>query len=145
MLTIRPMELRDIPELVGMEQDNFSRPWTEQHFKDLLERDYYIGLVDERDGRIAGFALLTVLGNEGDVDKVLVHADFRKQGVASLLLEALLDAGRRRGVEGFTLEVRVSNTPAINLYTKYGFVTEGTRPRFYDRPTEDALIMWLRQ
>ncbi len=48
------------------------------------------------------------------------------------------------GVEAFTLEVRVSNAPAIHVYEKVGFVSEGIRPRFYEKPTEDAMILWKR-
>lgn len=142
---IRPMEPKDVPELVQMEQEIFSRPWSEQNFKDLLTREYCLYLVAENAGRIEGFAGLTVLDNEGDIDKVMVRSDCRGKGIASLLLEKLLEDGRRRGIEAFTLEVRAGNAAAIGLYTKYGFVSEGVRPRFYDRPVEDALIMWLRQ
>ena len=49
------------------------------------------------------------------------------------------------GIENFTLEVRVSNASAIHVYEKLGFVSEGIRPRFYEKPVEDAMIMWKRK
>ena len=142
---IRPMRQEDVCELVQIEQEIFSVPWSEQNFADLLTRSYALYLVAEKDDKIVGCAGLTVLDNEGDIDKVMVRGECRGQGIASYLMEELLAEGSKRGVQEFTLEVRVSNTPAIRLYEKYGFVSEGIRPRFYDKPVEDAMIMWLRQ
>lgn len=143
-VTVRLMQESDIPALVEMEQAIFSMPWSEQNFVDLLTREYCLYLVAEKVDEIVGFAGLTKLGNEGDIDKVMVREDCRGEGVSSILMENLLEEGRSRGIEAFTLEVRAGNAPAIGLYTKFGFVSEGVRPRFYDKPVEDALIMWLR-
>ena len=141
---VRLMQESDIPALVEMEQAIFSMPWSERNFADLLTREYCLYLVAEKADKIVGFAGLTKLGNEGDIDKVMVREDCRGEGVSSILMEKLLEGGRKRGIEAFTLEVRAGNAPAIGLYTKFGFVSEGVRPRFYDKPVEDALIMWLR-
>ncbi len=141
---VRLMQESDIPALVEMEQDIFSMPWSEQNFAYLLTREYCLYLVAEKADKIVGFAGLTKLGNEGDIDKVMVREDCRGEGVSSILMEKLLEEGRKRGIEAFTLEVRAGNAPAIGLYTKFGFASEGVRPRFYDKPVEDALIMWLR-
>lgn len=142
---VRPMRQEDVAELVKIEQNIFSIPWTEQNFADLLTRNYCLYLVAEESGKIVGFAGLTILGNEGDIDKVMVCEGCRGKGVASYLMETLLAEAFQRGVQEFTLEVRVSNAAAIRLYEKYGFVSEGVRPRFYDKPVEDAMIMWRRQ
>lgn len=144
-VTVRLMAASDVPALAQMEQEIFSMPWSEQNFADLLTRDYCLYLVAEKADEIVGFAGLTKLDNEGDIDKVMVREDCRGEGVSSILMEYLLEEGRKRGIEAFTLEVRAGNAPAIGLYTKFGFVSEGIRPRFYDKPVEDALIMWLRQ
>lgn len=143
-VTVRLMQKQDVLPLVKMEQEIFSVPWSEQNFADLLTRDYCLYLVAEKCDEIVGFAGLTKLDNEGDIDKVMVRKDCRGEGVSSILMENLLEEGRKRGIEAFTLEVRAGNVPAIGLYTKFGFVSEGIRPRFYDKPVEDALIMWLR-
>ena len=60
------------------------------------------------------------------------------------MLRELISRGEAEHVEAFTLEVRVSNEAAIHVYEKFGFVSEGIRPRFYERPVEDANIMWRR-
>ena len=143
-VTVRPMRSEDVPALVEMERAIFTSPWSKQNFEDLLTRDYCLYLVAEKADKIVGFAGLTKLDNEGDIDKVMVCEACRGEGVSSILMENLLEEGKKRGIDAFTLEVRVGNAPAIGLYTKFGFVSCGIRPRFYDKPVEDALIMWLR-
>ena len=69
---------------------------------------------------------------------------YRGRGIATQMMTALLEEGRKQGIEEFTLEVRVSNAAAIKVYEKMGFVSEGIRPRFYEQPVEDAMIMWKR-
>ncbi len=64
--------------------------------------------------------------------------------MATGLLRYLMEKGDRAGLTAYTLEVRVSNAAAIGLYEKLGFVSEGIRPDFYEKPTEDAVIMWKR-
>lgn len=142
---IRPMRAEDVPELARLEREIFSTPWSQKAFAKLLERPYSLYLVAEWDGRPVGCAGLTVLGNEGDIDKVMVREDCRGRGVARSLLQNLMEAARRLGVTEFTLEVRAGNKPAIGLYENLGFASEGTRPNFYAKPAEDAVIMWLRQ
>lgn len=144
-LLVRPLQAGDIPVLACLEREIFSVPWSERAFAELLTHDYSLYLVAEADGIPVGCAGLTILGNEGDIDKVMVAEHFRGQGIAHTMLQKLMEEGGRRGVCEFTLEVRAGNYPAIHLYEKLGFVSEGIRPKFYERPAEDAVIMWLRQ
>ena len=71
-----------------------------------------------------------------------MHKDARRRGLAEAMLNELLKEGLAMGISSFTLEVRVSNAPAIALYHKLGFEDAGIRYDFYDKPREDALIMW---
>lgn len=119
-------------------------PWSPQDFADLLKRDYCLYLVAEVDGQVAGSAGMTDICHEGSIDNVVVAEEYRGQGIAQKLLEELFKIGTRRGIGAYTLEVRASNRIAIHIYEKAGFVSEGIRPRFYEKPTEDALIMWKR-
>lgn len=143
-IEIRELQDSDIEELSAIETSSFSMPWSANDFRDLLKRDYCLYLVALADGRIAGCAGLTDLCNEGNIDNVVVAEELRGQGVATRLLAELIDRGEARGIEAFTLEVRVSNAAAIHVYEKLGFVSEGIRPRFYEKPVEDAMIMWRR-
>ena len=141
---IVPLADRHVPGLAKIEAALFSMPWSEKAFLDLLKHEYCHYLVAEENGEPVGFAGMTLLGDEGDIDKVMVEPRHQRQGIADALLEALFILGEEKGAAAYTLEVRASNEPAIRLYEKHGFVSEGVRPRFYEKPIEDALIMWKR-
>ena len=87
---------------------------------------------------------MTHIGLEGDIHNVMVTSKYRGRGIATQMMTVLLEEGQKQGIEEFTLEVRVSNAAAIKVYEKMGFVSEGIRPRFYEQPVEDAMIMWKR-
>lgn len=144
-MRVVPLSLELVPEVAAIEAICFSEPWSEQAYREACERaDYaYFVAVDEQ-GKAVGMCGLIIGLFEAEVMNVAVHPDYRGRGIANLLLEALLDAGEKKGITAYTLEVRAGNQIAIHLYEKYGFVGEGIRPGFYRKPTEDALIMWRR-
>ncbi len=143
-IKIRPLQEQDVEELALIQAESFSDPWSANALRELLKKDYCKYLVALSKEHVIGGCGYTRSFEEADVDNVVVAPDFRNQGVASMLMEELLQQGIADGITAFTLEVRVSNTPAIRLYEKYGFTGEGIRPRFYDKPKEDAMIMWYR-
>lgn len=143
-LIIRKIEERDMKKLAEIEAESFSTPWSEQSFRELLSIDYAHYLVAEYDGEPVGSAGMRVICNEGNIDNVVVKPTHRGKGIADRLISELIKLGDSMGVEAYTLEVRVSNAPAIHVYEKNGFVNEGIRPRFYEKPVEDAMIMWRR-
>lgn len=144
-IVIRSMELRDVQEVSRIEQESFTMPWSKEEFSRMLERSYSLALVAELAGKVVGFCVLTNICNEGNIDNVAVDETCRGKGVASALVAEMIVRGEAIAIQDFTLEVRVSNTPAIRLYEKMGFVSEGIRPNFYERPKEDANIMWRRK
>ena len=85
-----------------------------------------------------------MIAGEGDVTNIAVFPEYRGRGIGAALTKALLVEGRKRGMNAFTLEVRVGNQAAIHIYEKLGFRSEGVRKGFYEKPKEDALIMWRR-
>ncbi len=141
---IRKMETADLEQVCAIETLCFSVPWTRAVFQDSLSREEYLYFVAVSEGQIAGYCGLLMIGEEGDVVNVAVHPDWRKQGIGENMLETLLQAGHENGISAFTLEVRVGNTAAIHLYEKTGFVPVGVRRGYYEKPQEDALIMWKR-
>lgn len=143
-IIIRKLKEDDIESLSRIEAASFSMPWSPKDFADLLKRDYCTYLVAELDGEVVGSCGMTNICNEGNIDNVVVAEEFRGQGIAQKLLRELIAVGESEGVEAFTLEVRVGNAAAIHVYEKMGFVSEGIRPGFYEKPTEDAMIMWRR-
>ncbi len=147
MIRVRRMEAKDAGAAARLEAENFSRPWSEQAFLDTLscEYAYYYVAETEAEGLVIGLCGLRSLAGEGEITNVAVQESFRRKGVAGMLLDAVLAKGRELGIQAFTLEVRRGNNPAIRLYQKYGFRGEGVRRDFYEKPREDALIMWKRQ
>lgn len=141
-MNIRSMSEADISAVVRLEQEAFSDPWSEQSFRDSLKMESALFLVAEEEGAIAGYAGMYLILDEGDITNVAVFQKWKRCGVGTKLLNALLAEAKRRGATAVTLEVRKGNTPAIALYEKVGFVSAGVRKNFYDHPKEDALIMW---
>ena len=145
-MIVRELELRDIDQVCIMEEEAFSMPWHKESFIDMVKNPDALYLVVEDDnGVICGCAgALSVLG-EGEICNIVVHTDRRGQGYGRVLVSELITRGRRDFlIEAFTLEVRVSNDVARRLCESLGFVCEGIRPGFYDKPKEDAAIYWLR-
>jgi len=140
-MTIRDMELEDLEQVMPIERECFSIPWTENGFFTFLIRQDALFLVAEEDGEILGYiGILTVL-EEGEITNVCVRPSARRRKVASLLLEELIYRMEKAGIAVIHLEVRESNAPAIALYEKYGFVRDGMRRGYYEKPREDALLM----
>lgn len=140
---IRRMKEEDLPQIVEIEQENFSIPWSEQSFRDMLCRRemIYLTAVCRGTGEIIGYAGGSAAGEEGDVINIAVRGSEKQKGTGTALLARLLEEMRSAGVREFFLEVREHNVPALRLYTASGFVPVGRRKGYYDRPREDALIM----
>ena len=142
MLTLRPMEEKDLPQVAAIEASIFSRPWSEQGFLDALRQKDCLYLVAAEEEKILGYCGLYQSFDEADITNVAVLETERGRGVAHAMLTELFKKGKNRGIAHFTLEVRVGNAAAIHLYKKLNFVSAGIRKNFYDRPREDAMIMW---
>ncbi len=144
-MEIVPLSQKLVPEVAEIERLCFSEPWSEQAYSEAVEKDDYVYLVAKNaQGKAVGMCGLIIGPFEAEVMNVAVHPDYRGQGIANLLLEAILQAGDKAGITAYTLEMRAGNHVAKRLYEKFGFVGEGIRPNFYRKPTEDALIMWRR-
>lgn len=143
-ITIRDLQEEDVKRLSEIEAESFSMPWSEKDFRDLLSHPYCVYVVALVDGEPVGCSGFTNICDVANIDNVVVAPAFRGMGVAQAMLRELISRGEAEHVEAFTLEVRVSNMAAIHVYEKFGFVSEGIRPRFYERPVEDANIMWRR-
>lgn len=144
-ITIHRLREQDVEPVSRIEEASFSMPWSPKDFAELVEAEGTLYLVAEADGKTAGCCGVTDISGEGDINNVVVAEDYRGHGIAQALLRELLRQGEELGIRDFTLEVRVGNAAAIHIYEKLGFVSEGIRPGFYDKPKEDAMIMWRRK
>ena len=143
-MTVVPMTKEHIPALYEIEKGCFANPWSEKALIDELSNPAATFLVAVTgDNRVAGYVGMLIAAGEGYFTNVAVSPEFRRQGVADRLLSALANEGTARGLSRLSLEVRVSNAPAIALYEKHGYKRDGIRPGFYRTPTEDAAIYLL--
>lgn len=144
MIYYRRLRAEDVPAVSRLEEQTFSMPWSAESFRQMIEKEDTAYFVAEEEGKILGGCGLFLIAGEGNITNVAVAPEARRRGVATGLLTYLLSEGDRAGLTAYTLEVRVSNKAAISLYEKLGFVSEGIRPNFYEKPREDAVIMWKR-
>ncbi len=117
--------------------------WSENVFSENLRRNDSMTLIAECNGETAGFINVSVVFPEADINTVAVLPLFRRKGIADILLSGVFS--ELSEVEDFHLEVRESNIPAISLYKKNGFETDGIRKNFYSSPSENAILMTKRK
>ena len=130
-----------VTQIAELEKVCFSDPWSENSIRYELRNPLSTWLVATEQERVVGYVgSQTVLG-ESDMMNLAVDPSFRKLGIGESLVSKLISSLRSEGVYCLTLEVRVSNDPAIRLYEKMGFVRVGRRPNYYHHPKEDAFIM----
>jgi [ribosomal protein S18]-alanine N-acetyltransferase len=140
-LNIRRLTYADLPQVIAIERRAFPTPWSLAMFVLELSKPSGICLAALRDRRLAGYLVCSRYDAVWHLMNIAVDPDERRQGIATALLARLFervdDADAR-----FTLEVRQSNAPAIELYERHGFRSAGLRRRYYQDNGEDALIMW---
>jgi tRNA threonylcarbamoyl adenosine modification protein YeaZ/ribosomal-protein-alanine acetyltransferase len=143
---IREMTPEDVEDAWKLESVNLGKEaWSQKQLLEAMTRDDTVYLVAEMAGRIIGLCGVRNVSGDGEVTNVSVSGDVRRGGIAYKMTKQLLERGYGIGIENYTLEVRAGNTPAIRLYEKLGFKSEGVRPGFYDEPKEDAVIYWKRK
>lgn len=136
-MIIENMQKCDVLGVWKIENACFSQPWSEQAFYDELDNPYGVTLVAKREGEVAGFLNVRDVCGEIYINNIAVCEKFRGQGIAKALLSEL----EKREFEFITLEVRESNFSAISLYEKMGYEKIGLRKNFYEKPTENAILM----
>ncbi|MBR2716364.1 MAG: ribosomal protein S18-alanine N-acetyltransferase [Oscillospiraceae bacterium] len=140
-IAVRPMTAADLPEVLAIERRCFPDPWPESVFRSALADGLSLWLAAEAEGKLAGYAGMQSVLDEGYVDNVAVDPAYRRRGAASALLRAFAEEAKKRGLRFLSLEVRAGNAGAVSLYEAHGFGIVGRRKGYYLRPPEDALIM----
>lgn len=142
VITIAPMRPRHLPEVLEIERLVYPRPWSERLFADELGRSRRAYVVARLGDAVVGYGGLLMIAEDGHVATVAVHPDHQRQGVARAVLVGLVRRALELGAEQLTLEVRVTNRGAQDLYRQFGFVPGGARKAYYADNGEDALVMW---
>ena len=140
-MMIETMNASHVAQIAALEKICFSDPWSERRIASELDNKLAFWLVAAEGDRVAGYIGSQTVLDETDMMNVAVHPDFRRQGIAEALVNALVEHLKTMGSHCLTLEVRASNAPAIALYEKLGFVEIGRRRNYYRNPREDALIL----
>ena len=141
-IIIRKMQPEDLAEVCKIEKDNFSLPWSEKSFLESMEREDTVFLVALEDEKVVGYIGCYCIAGAGEITNVAVKASHRRKGIGGKLLQKLYEEGAALDTQEYFLEVRESNEAAIGLYLRQGFVKEGIRKNFYEKPVENAVIMW---
>lgn len=142
-LRLGRLEERHIPKIMEIEAVSQSAPWSSESFRRELNQDGGVFLVAEDANGVQGYIGSWIVADEIHIITVAVRPEARREGIgAKLVVECLLH-GLEIGAKCATLEVRVSNDPAIKLYEKLGFKDFGRRKGYYTDNKEDAVIMWL--
>ncbi len=143
-LRIVPMTARHLSAVAELERVCFpADPWSEALYRAAQDNPAVAVLLAlGEDGALLGYAVLSTVLDEGNLDNIAVAPAYRRQGVADALLSVVTGFGREH-LSRLMLEVRASNAPAIALYEKYGFAAVGRRKNYYDAPREDAVLMTL--
>ena len=146
---IRPMEERDLPQVMEIENTSFLHPWKESDI--LYEiKEYPVSNVWVIEYSAPAFGLKTIVGfvdywvtfDSGTICQIAVHPDIRHSGIGSELMKEVINDAKAKKVNTLTLEVRESNINAINFYQKHGFYISHKKPGYYDNG-EDAIYMIL--
>jgi ribosomal-protein-alanine N-acetyltransferase len=138
---VRRLAYSDLPAVIAVERRSFPTPWSLAMFVLELSKPSGICLAASDGDDLLGYLVCSRYDQVWHLMNIAVSPDHRRRGVAWSLMGRLVEEGR--GVLPFTLEVRVSNHGAIEMYERFGFRSAGVRPRYYHDNGEDAMIMWL--
>ena len=138
---IRRLAYSDLPAVISIERRSFPTPWSLAMFVLELSKPSGICLAATEEDELLGYLVCSRYDQVWHLMNVAVTPERRRAGVARRLITRLVEKGG--GKLPFTLEVRISNQPAITMYERLGFRSAGVRPRYYQDNGEDALIMWL--
>ena len=143
-LQIVSMTPEDLFRVAALERLCFpADPWSPEIFLAALENpNTAVLLARGENGAILGYAVLSAVLDEGNLDNIAVVPEARRRGVGEALLSAMIGFSREN-LSVLMLEVRASNAPAIALYGKHGFAVVGRRKNYYNAPKEDAILMTL--
>lgn len=143
-IKIKPLNILHLDDLIAVENDAFSTPWSREGFEKEIENElayYWVALVDNK---VIGYMGMWYIIDEGHITNIAVHSDYRGQGIGKKILEHGITKAVEKGIDAITLEVRPSNKAAISLYEQFGFEVVGRRRDYYEKPIEDGFVFWLK-
>lgn len=144
-ISFRLMKLSDIDDILVIERSSFATPWSRQaFFNELTSNQHAHYLVLEYNQKIVGYCGIWVVFDEAHITNIAVLPGYRGKKLGEALLQQVINFTKAMEAKTISLEVRVSNNIAQNLYKKYGFQNGGIRKNYYVDNQEDALVMWVK-
>jgi len=145
VIELRPLTLADLAAIERIEKTAYPTPWSRSMFAGEIAKQSSVclGVVDtDQADLLVGYLIISRYADAWHIMNIAVDEDYRRRGIATMLLTRLFEVTSSDDRRGYTLEVRVSNGHAIKLYEGLGFVARGIRRGYYTDNREDALIMW---
>jgi ribosomal-protein-alanine N-acetyltransferase len=143
---IQPMRRRHVRGVLKIEHEVYPRPWSASLFLSELAlrstRAYYVARIGRE---LVGYAGLMMTLDDGHVTTIAVDPQWHRHKIGTRLLLVLAREAIARGATSLTLEVRMSNRGAQELYRQFGFGPVGVRKNYYQEVNEDALVMWAHE
>jgi ribosomal-protein-alanine N-acetyltransferase len=143
---VQPMKRRHLRSVLRIEQQVYPRPWSSSLFMSELAlhstRAYYVARIGRE---LVGYAGLMMTLDEGHITTIAVEPRRHRAKIGTRLFLVLVREAIARGATAVTLEVRMSNEAAKDLYRRFGFVPVGVRKNYYQEVNEDALVMWAHE
>jgi len=142
-ILIKKMTNNDINDILLLEEECFTDPWTKKMFEGEMEHENVYYFLAKYNDCLIGYVGFWDITSECHITNMCIAPSMQNNGAGTFLMKYLVKFCRNKSINTATLEVRRSNTVAINFYLKLGFKNEGIRKNYYTRPTEDAIIMWI--
>ncbi|MFT8323058.1 MAG: ribosomal protein S18-alanine N-acetyltransferase [Bacillus sp. (in: firmicutes)] len=141
----RQMRVEDIEEVYKIEMMSFTTPWSKEAFYNELTQNRFASyMVIEHEKHLVGYCGVWIVVDEAHITNIAVLQEFRGKKLGEKLLKSIIQQAKNKGAVTMTLEVRVSNKVAQNLYRKLGFQDGAIRKSYYTDNKEDALVMWVK-
>lgn len=140
-VSVVPVQIIDVPQVAQIEKECFAEPWSEKNILNSLKNDKFYMIAVKLDDKVLGYGGMYFVADEGYICNVAVSRNARGQGFGKIIVNKLIECSRSKNLSFLSLEVRASNSVAINLYAGLGFVNVGVRKNFYTSPSENAIIM----
>ncbi|MFQ6108140.1 MAG: ribosomal protein S18-alanine N-acetyltransferase [Candidatus Aminicenantales bacterium] len=138
------MREEDVPEVWAIERASFSNPWHKTAFFGEIHNQpisHPFVIVHSIEKKIIGYVIYWELEKEVQISNIAIHPDYRRMGIGEVVLRQIVSQLKEEKTRFVFLEVRPSNTAALNLYRKLEFRIVGIRPNYYSNPKEHAIIM----
>lgn len=138
---VRKMTSQDIDEVMQIEKQSFTLPWSRESYLGELKNKFATYLVCDCEGEIAGYGGIWVVFEEAHITNVAVGTSSRQAGIGNTLMEELEKVAREKKAQRILLEVRPSNQAALKMYHNLNYLPTGLRKQYYSDNNEDAIIM----